>query len=219
MLTTYALVWAGFHSLLASDPAKDWVPRTLGRSTRRWYRLAFNLLAGISLLPLLLLLAVLPDVSVYTIPVPWRWLSYAGQSLSFLALAWTVLQTSPLHFVGLAQLLAREPSDNEPLQFRGLYAHVRHPLYLLSMVLLWLTSEMTVNRITVNILASLYFILGSMLEERKLLQQYGEAYAHYQSNVPRLVPRLHRYRPPCDESPARPRVQPHQDQHCTPMGV
>jgi len=195
------------------------VLHTLGRSTRRWYRLAFNLFAGFSLLPLLMLLVVLPDVWVYTIPVPWRWLSYAGQSLSLLALAWTVLRTSPLHFAGLAQLLAREPSDNEPLQFRGLYAHVRHPLYLLSMVLLWLMPEMTINRITVNALALLYFVVGSIFEERKLLQQYGKAYAHYRSNVPRLVPRLHRYRPPCDEPSAGLDVQPNQDHHRAPSGV
>ena len=70
ILTTYALIWASIHSLLASDPVKDWVLHTLGRSTRRWYRLAFNLFAGFSLLPLLMLLVVLPDVWVYTIPVP-----------------------------------------------------------------------------------------------------------------------------------------------------
>ena len=219
ILTTYALLWASLHSLLASHSVKDWVLRSLGKSTRRWYRLAFNIVAAISVLPLLLLLAVLPDVRIYAIPVPWRWLSHAGQGLSLLALGWTVLQTSPLRFAGLAQLRAGEPSDDGPLQFRGLYAHVRHPLYLLSMALLWLTPEMTINRITVNALASLYFVVGSIFEERKLLRQYGEAYGHYQSNVPRLVPRMRRYDPPCDESPASLQVRPHQDQHSPASGL
>jgi len=87
------------------------------------------------------------------------------------------------------------------------------------MVLLWLTPEMTVNRMTVNVLASLYFVIGSIFEERKLLRQYGEAYAHYQRNMPRLVPRLHRYRPPCDEPPANPEVRSHQDRHRAPSGA
>lgn len=213
ILTAYALVWAGVHSLLAGHPVKDWVLGRLGESAQRWYRLAFNLFAGVSLLPLLVLLVVLPDVRVYAIPVPWRWLSYAGQLFSLLFLGWTVLQTNPLRFAGLAQLLSREPSDDGPLQFRGLYAHVRHPLYLLSMILLWLVPEMTINRIAINVLASLYFVIGSIFEERKLLRQYGEAYAHYQSHVPRLIPRLRRYSAPCGEPPASLEIRPHGDQH------
>ena len=219
ILTTYALIWASVHSLLASHPVKEWVRRSIGPSIQRWYRLAFNLFAGVSLLPLLLLLAVLPDARVYAIPVPWRWLSLAGQSLSLLALGWTVLQTGPLHFAGLAQLFAREPSDDGPIQFKGLYAHVRHPLYLLSMILLWLVPEMTINRIATNVLASLYFVIGSTFEERKLLRQYGEAYAHYQRHVPRLIPRLRRYSAPCGDPPASLEVRPHRDQHQASSGL
>ena len=208
ILTAYALVWASIHSVLAGHRVKDWVLRNLGKSTKRWYRLAFNLFAGISLLPLLFLLAVLPDLPVYTLPVPWRWLSHGGQILSLLAAGWTVLQTGPLRFVGLEQLLTPEPSDDGPLQFRGLYAYVRHPLYLISIFILWLIPEMTVNRITVNALASLYFVIGSIFEERKLLREYGEAYAHYQRNVPRLVPRLRSYHLPRNQPPNRHEVRP-----------
>jgi protein-S-isoprenylcysteine O-methyltransferase Ste14 len=198
ILTVYALIWASIHSLLASHAAKGWAKRTFGENTRRWYRLAFNLFAGASLLPLLLLFAALPDTVLYTIPSSWRWLSYAGQGISLFALLWTVLQTSPMHFAGLAQLLDREPADDGPLQLKGLYAYVRHPLYLFSIVLLWLMPVMTANRTAINVLASLYFVVGSVFEERKLLQQHGEAYAHYQRHVPRLVPRLRKYSPPRD---------------------
>ena len=38
------------------------------------------------------------------------------------------------------------------------------------------------------LMATLYFIFGSRLEERKLLTYYGDAYARYRTRVPGLFP-------------------------------
>ena len=38
------------------------------------------------------------------------------------------------------------------------------------------------------IMMTLYFVIGSRLEEKKLLSYYGNAYAHYRRKVPGLVP-------------------------------
>jgi hypothetical protein len=38
------------------------------------------------------------------------------------------------------------------------------------------------------IMITLYFIIGSLLEERKLLAYYGEAYREYRQRVPGLFP-------------------------------
>jgi protein-S-isoprenylcysteine O-methyltransferase Ste14 len=37
---------------------------------------------------------------------------------------------------------------------------------------------------------SLYLYVGSLLEERRLQLEFGQAYVDYQQRVPRLVPRL-----------------------------
>jgi protein-S-isoprenylcysteine O-methyltransferase Ste14 len=195
-IAAYFSLWATLHSLLASLQVKRWARRTFGPGTSRWYRLAFNAVAGLTILPWLALIALLPDRTLYAVPFPFRWATMSGQTLALGALLWTLAQTGAGHFLGLAQLLAGDPDHSGPLQIRGLYCHVRHPLYFLSLVLVWLTPIMTVNLAAANVVITLYFYVGSVLEEKKLLIAFGEAYAHYQQRVPRIVPRLKRCYPP-----------------------
>jgi protein-S-isoprenylcysteine O-methyltransferase Ste14 len=182
------VVWAGVHSLLASLPVKDWSRRVLGDGVDRWYRLAYVVFAGASNLPLLLMVAVLPDRALYTVVSPWRWLMWGGQGLALGAVIGAVLQTGPTYFLGLSQLLARESGQADTLQVKGFYCWVRHPLYLFSIIILWLSPDMTVNRLTFYALITLYFAIGSLHEEERLLAEFGDAYRGYQRQVPWLIP-------------------------------
>lgn len=182
--TLYAVV----HSWLASLKVKAWLWRTFGPSTDRWYRLAYNLFAMVTLLPLFPMLALLPDQTLYVVPLPWRWLMVAGQLLALLGLGLALLQTNPLHFIGLAQLFNQKPAGGGSLTVTGFYAWVRHPLYTFSLLFIWLTPVMTVNLLATFILFTLYFYIGSIYEERRLLAEFGPAYQAYRQRVPRLVP-------------------------------
>ena len=51
---------------------------------------------------------------------------------------------------------------------------------------------MTRNVLALNIGITLYFWIGSIYEERRLVAEFGEAYREHQRRVPRLVPRLWR---------------------------
>jgi protein-S-isoprenylcysteine O-methyltransferase Ste14 len=42
--------------------------------------------------------------------------------------------------------------------------------------------------IIVNTLLTIYIIIGTILEERKLVLEFGEAYVKYQKEVPMLIP-------------------------------
>jgi protein-S-isoprenylcysteine O-methyltransferase Ste14 len=88
----------------------------------------------------------------------------------------------------LSQLLARRSTD-DTLQVRGFYCYVRHPLYLFAILFVWLTPAMTVNMATLYSLITLYFVVGSVHEEGRLVAQFGAAYRAYQRQVPRLIPR------------------------------
>jgi protein-S-isoprenylcysteine O-methyltransferase Ste14 len=190
-LTLFFVIYGVIHSLLAGLPVKNWTRRTFGPGADRWYRLAYNVVAVITFLPLFPLLALLPDQTLYVVPAPGRWLLLAGQVLALAGLGLAFLQTEPLHFLGLAQLWT-EPSATKrasgQLVVTGFYYWVRHPLYFFSMLFLWLTPVMTVNLLVTYFLISLYFYVGSIYEERRLLAEFGSAYREYQRCVPRLIP-------------------------------
>ena len=83
------------------------------------------------------------------------------------------------------------PSIGDALMRRGLYAHVRHPIYaggLLVFVGLALLQP-TVAWLLACVLSCVFFITMGRLEEIDLLQRMPE-YREYMERVPRLVPRI-----------------------------
>ncbi len=182
------LVYGAVHSLLASSRAKDVSRRWLGGASERGYRLAYNIFAVVSLLPVLALVALLPDSRLYFLPMPWSLFALALQGAALLALLVGLWQTGAWSFLGLEQLARPAGIDEPQLVIRGLYRWVRHPLYTAGLVFIWFTPLMTVNLLVLNLGLTVYIVIGAYFEERKLLRQFGPAYAEYQKSTPMLVP-------------------------------
>jgi protein-S-isoprenylcysteine O-methyltransferase Ste14 len=81
-------------------------------------------------------------------------------------------------------------TDNQQTELvtRGLYCWMRHPLYTGGLLFIWFTPLMTRNLLALIVGLTLYLILGAFLEERRLLHEFGEAYAEYRRCVPMLIP-------------------------------
>ncbi len=179
-----------FHSFLASLGVKAYVRRLFGEFAERTYRLFYNFLAVVTLLPVLALTVVLPDRVLYTVPFPWMLFFVGGQVLAVVALFIGLWHTGVWGFLGLQQLVQPAQSSDATAQLvvRGLYRWVRHPLYTAGLVFIWLLPVMTVNLLAFNLGLTAYIVIGAMVEERKLLREFGEAYAAYQQSTPMLVP-------------------------------
>lgn len=184
------LLYGLVHSLLASLGVKDLVRRWLGAFSERVYRLVYNIFAGLTLLPVLALPAILPDRDIYTIPFPWALLTLAIQGLAALALVAGLLQTGVWSFLGLRQLISPVEGEPSELVVSGLYRWVRHPLYAAGLVFIWLTPRMTYNSLALILGLSVYLVIGALFEERKLVREYGGAYERYRRNTPMLIPGL-----------------------------
>lgn len=183
-VTVYSLL----HSLLASLQAKQKMQEWLGPRASRAYRLVYNLVALITLLPVLALVVLLPDKRLYAIPWPWVLLSLLAQTLAALALVGGVLQTGAGSFLGIQQI-AQTPEDPAPrLVVQGLYRWVRHPLYTAGLILIWLLPLMTANWLAFNLAMTAYVLIGIRFEERKLLGEFGIAYETYRHHTPMLIP-------------------------------
>lgn len=183
--------YAGLHSLLASLWAKAGARRLAGPAAGRFYRLGYNIVGAITLLPVLAIVALEPGPVLYIVPSPLSWLFLAGQAAAVIVVLAGLYQTDVWHFLGLRQLV--EPTDQRPAQLvtRGLYRYVRHPLYSAGLAFLWLTPLMTTTMLALVAGLSLYFYVGSLHEERRLRVEFGQAYVDYQRRVPGLIPRPH----------------------------
>ena len=60
-------------------------------------------------------------------------------------------------------------------------------MYLALIIYLWCQTFRAVD-IVVNIILTIYVIIGTKLEERKLVLEFGETYVKYQQEVPMLIP-------------------------------
>jgi len=189
-------VYGALHSLLASNSVKQLSRRAFGQTSDRFYRLFFNIVGGLTFLPVLAIAALDPGQTLYQLTRPWVLLTSAGQALAAIVLLLGLLQTDSLHFLGLRQISHPEASGPSKLVINGLYCHVRHPLYTAGLLFIWLTPVMTTSVLALNLGLTLYIIVGSIFEERRLVGEFGQAYIDYQHRIPRLIPRPGKCYPP-----------------------
>jgi protein-S-isoprenylcysteine O-methyltransferase Ste14 len=183
------------HSLLASLAAKAAAQRWLGpRVADGTYRLFFNVVSGLTVIPPFALALWLPDGSpLWRIPPPLLIVTLLFQFAALAGMVVSLWRVDLPRFLGLRQALrlaAGQPDPRDPpvLRTDGVHGWVRHPLYFFSLVVIWLWPVITPNLLALNLGITLYFWIGSVYEERKLLQDFGEAYRLHQARVPRLFP-------------------------------
>lgn len=184
------LAYGLLHSFLASLKAKAQSREWIGPTSDRWFRIAYNIIAVITLLPILFLPILLLDKGIYTIHYPWVILTLSIQLLAVIVLLIGLRQTGISSFIGLRQLFLPEDTHPPRLVINGLYRYVRHPLYTAGLVLIWLLPVLTWNLLALNIGLTVYIFIGAYFEERKLLLTFGDSYAKYRQHTPMLIPGL-----------------------------
>jgi protein-S-isoprenylcysteine O-methyltransferase Ste14 len=195
-LSLLALAWLLYfliHSLLASHWAKKTVARHLA-PLMPWYRLIFNLLALLLIIPPLIMLWFYRSDPLWQWQGLMAWLAYALMTASAAGFLWSMRYYDSGEFLGIRQLQRHqhEVNDLERLHISPLHRFVRHPWYSLGLLLIWV-QDMDPARLVSAITLSAYLVLGSRLEENKLLDLHGETYRNYQQRVPGLIPRPWRY--------------------------
>lgn len=188
-------LWALAHSLTASSRFKVWARRRMGdRAYDGTYRLLYNGIAAVTLLPVLAAGAVaLPQWTLWEISPPLGLVFVGIQLIGVVGLGVSLLQTDIMRFVGLGQLVRylrgnAEVNPKPVLTTTGAYRLVRHPLYFFSLLVIWFSPIMSLSLFLFNIAATIYFWVGSGYEEKRLALTFGERYEAYRKQVPRLLP-------------------------------
>ncbi len=105
----------------------------------------------------------------------------------------STFMTDHFDLFGLRQVylyLAGKPYKHVEFKQRGLYRHMRHPLYVGLMIGFWATPDMTLGHLVLAAGFSTYIVIGTLFEERDLVAHLGERYRAYRQEIPRYLPRL-----------------------------
>jgi hypothetical protein len=115
--------------------------------------------------------------------------------LSVLVILWGLWALLPFDFFDLLGLkpilenLGAKTSPPAPFKIRGPYRWVRHPIYSFGIVLFWSSPTLTNDRLLFDVLWTIWMVIGAILEERNLVDEFGDDYRTYQKTVPLLIPR------------------------------
>lgn len=187
------LLFSGFalhHSILARSGAKRrvvrWVPAPLERSSFTWIS---------SLLFILVCLAWQPAGGwIYRLDGVWRAAGYTAQAAGI----WlTIAGSRALDVLDLAGIRpvvnARrgESPRHTPLETRGVYGLVRHPVYFGWVLFVFGVPDMNGTRMLFAAISTGYLVAAIPFEERSLARVFGAAYDRYRAAVRwRLIPGL-----------------------------
>jgi protein-S-isoprenylcysteine O-methyltransferase Ste14 len=194
------------HSLLAGEPAKGTFRRRFGdRAFNGFYRIGFNLLALLSFAGLVGRFRGLSGRTLYEVPRPWSIL------LRFLQMCAVVMALDANIRIGLGRMLgvqgawewvrgetpivqnpAQGPqlTDNRSFRTGGSFRLTRHPNNLVPVILFWANPRMTLRFLVFTAGSTIYLVVGSVHEERRLTNVYGRRYSRYRRGTPFFLPRL-----------------------------
>jgi len=199
-------LFAGMHSLLAARATKRKAAALLGDQRRNaLYRPLYNALAVVTFGALVLYGVKQPDRELYRIRGSFAGIMQFIQLYFLLFLLNGVRQIGFSNFAGLPNILlwlrGHSPVPSEPeaqgpllgdddrMKIAGPFRFTRHPLNFGMLPILWLMPKMTVNLAAFNLITTLYLIVGSLHEEKRLKESYGRAYEDYrESGINFFVP-------------------------------
>jgi protein-S-isoprenylcysteine O-methyltransferase Ste14 len=170
------------HSVMARQGfKKQWtriVPRWAERST-------FVMTAGVVLAIMVFFWQPLPDV-VWSVSGPWAPLLWGVCALGWLYLLLSTWAIDHFDLFGLRQTyLHAVGREYTPIEFKEkwMYGYSRHPIMAGVLLGVWATPHMTLGHLVMAVALSTYIVIGVILEERDLLQRFGDTYRRYQSQV------------------------------------
>jgi protein-S-isoprenylcysteine O-methyltransferase Ste14 len=184
------VLWCALHSTLVAPTLTETMKKKLGDGFR-FYRLFYNAVSLVTLIPL-----VSFSMSIRETPF-FRWEGYLVIVRYLLVVTSLSLFVAGARHYNLSQLFgirqiktgraSQAVSEDDTLDTSGILGMIRHPWYIAGILLVW-AGDLSLSTLLINIVIMAYFVIGTFLEERKLLLEFGDRYREYQKNVSMFLP-------------------------------
>ena len=192
ILTILWCLWCAIHSLLISLLVTDYLEAKLGNKYR-FYRMLYNVISIITLLPLLVYSYQMKDQLLFN----WEgWLIFI--QFIFFMFAMILFVTGArkydlMQFLGIRQIqsgrLHAPLSESGTIDMMGILGITRHPWYLGAIIFIWVFNKnIYLSTLIINIVLTIYLVVGTYIEEKKLVSLCGDKYCNYQKRVSILLP-------------------------------
>src|SRR4051812_35618495 len=168
------IIYCILHSALAGGGIKKKLQQALEKNYR-YYRIFYTIFAFLSLIAVLYFQVSIPSFHIFE---PSTISLAIGIVIGFSGLVLMIICISK-YFFSLSGLrsLVHEGVSNE-LEITGIHRFVRHPLYLGTFVFLWglFLSLPYMSLLIANTIITIYTLIGIGLEEKKLVNEFGDSY-------------------------------------------
>ena len=190
ILLLITTAWCFLHSAMISVSVTRLLEKYAGIHYR-FYRLFFNSVALLTIIPVILYQRSIASDAFFNWDGYLRVVQFAMIGLGIVLFLLGAKKYDAKRFIGLAQLkddtVRQGLSADGKLDSHGVHGLVRHPWYTGLLLVLW-ARPLDMSTLVINLVFSLYLIIGSHLEERKLVMEFGDDYRTYQKNVSMLLP-------------------------------
>ena len=184
------ILWCSLHSLLISRFFITKMKNILGIKFA-YYRLAFNAFSLLTLIPVVIYQQLLSEGIIFYWPGSWNILKFGMYLASFVLFYGGYRVFDMPYVLGTKQVNEmRENKKIDAMDFytTGILEYVRHPWYSGSILLVWAFGSISEVSLISKTILSAYLIIGTFLEEKKLVHEIGEPYLAYRKKVPMLIP-------------------------------
>jgi protein-S-isoprenylcysteine O-methyltransferase Ste14 len=190
LLGFYWSLWCVLHSFLISQVVVLRLKNRYGDGYR-YYRIIFNLVSVITLIPVLIYSGTLRGDPFFTWSGVWRpvQIALAAGSISLFYAGGRHYDLR--QFLGVRQVIENESrkglTETGGIDTSGILGVIRHPWYTAAILIIW-ARPLNMPVLVTNAVLTAYLFVGTVLEEKKLVAQFGDDYLDYQSRVPMFFP-------------------------------
>ncbi len=186
------LCWCIMHSLLIDTSITGAIRRRVPNGYR-YYRLLYNGISFFTFIPLLIFTRGAGGEVTFSWTGSWILVRGLFFLVSLVLFSAGSKRYDGQYFLGIKQIQTGVAStllgESEEFSDKGIFGIIRHPWYLGSLLFIWsIHSAYSLNVFLATCILSVYLVVGTFLEERKIIAEYGDKYRDYQQRVSMLFP-------------------------------